>query len=517
MPNEGTILPSSIDAGRETAGKPLPSGSRARPELRSPRRPAVVDVGSNSVRLVIWDGTEPIPKPLFDEKASCGLGANIGVTGRLAPEGAVAAIDCLTRFSEVAKNFGVDHIEFLATAAVREAEDGEDFIVRARGVVGAEIRVLSGDEEAELTAEGVLWGTRSWDDIVGDLGGGSLELIRVDKGEVTEKASLPLGPLRLASIGDSRSKKTKDVIDQEISRIGWLNSSPVKNFIAVGGSWRSLAKVHMAWNDYPLRIIHGYRQSAKKIDALSKLLIRQTEASISQITVIGAKRKRMLPLAALVLNRLLRPSRPQWVEFSAFGLREGWLRRQISAATSDADSFLAFTRDYALRHPQFNDRGRQIFDWLEPLFPKETKYDCRIRRAVCDLMDVAWSAHSVYRPRLAMERVLDWQMLPADHYERAKVGLSLAWRYGGCPIPAIVSAVLTLEDQFRAQLLGRAVRLADSIFTHSPQILNQCTLQISQQGFVGIQSADGKNAALDPKSRSRRKRSEKPWSGAISG
>ena len=463
-----------------------------------PDRPAVVDIGSNSVRLVVWDGREPIPTPLFNEKVTCGLGAEIHSTGRLSQDGVAMAMDCLPRFSRIAQNLAVDRIEYLATAAVREAEDGADFIDRARGLVDGDVRILPGDEEAFMIAEGVVWGAPRADGIIGDLGGGSLELIRVEVGAITQQTTLPLGPLRLAALGDSQSDAVNRHIDHELGRVDWLDLVGEGHLFAVGGSWRALAKVHMAWTNYPLRIIQGYKQPKGKIQALAKLLVRQTEASVSRITEISAKRQQMLPLAALTMSRVLSATRPGKVEFSAFGLREGWLCQQLPASARQEDPLLAFSCDYALRHGRFGDQGEPLFYWLNPLFPSETEWNRRLRRAVCHLMDIGWRAHPEYRARLTMERVLDWRMLPANHRERTWMALSLAGRFGGCPKPPIVSHVLSPEDQFSAQLLGKGLRLADALRMGLPDNLGRHALDVCGEA-VNIQWLDGHDPITDTK------------------
>ena len=134
----------------------------------------VIDIGSNSVRLVVYEGAVRSPTPLFNEKVLCGLGRSVATTGRLGAESIERALTALARFRAIARVLGVKNLRAIATAAVREAGDGREFIARGERAAGVAIQTLSGEREAELAAAGIEMGFRNPLGVAGDLGGGSL-------------------------------------------------------------------------------------------------------------------------------------------------------------------------------------------------------------------------------------------------------------------------------------------------------------------------------------------------------
>ena len=158
---------------------------------------AVIDIGSNSLRLVVYDAPRRAAHTLLNEKVMCGLGRGLERTGRLNPEGVVQAKANLQRFVALARAAGAARIDVLATAAVRDAEDGADFVNDVEKRLSIRVRVLPGAEEGRLSALGVLAGIPDAAGVVGDLGGGSIELAAIGNGRVGSVATLPIGPLRL--------------------------------------------------------------------------------------------------------------------------------------------------------------------------------------------------------------------------------------------------------------------------------------------------------------------------------
>lgn len=447
----------------EPAGGPEFSPVFAPSRLGMAPRVAVVDIGSNTVRLVVFEGGSCQPTALYNEKVHCGLGRDLQVTGLLNEEGVRKAVASLERFVALSEALGVDRLELLATAAVREAGDGPDFAESLHHMFGLPVRVLSGEEEARLSALGVLWGAPSAKGIIGDLGGGSLELIALKKGKIAQQATLPLGPLRLLAAVGNDPKAARGLIDKELGRLGWLKLNGAGDFYAVGGTWRALAKVQMASSDYPLRVIHGYSQPRRAIKSLANVIAQQTGRSMAGLASLGAARRETLPLASLVMCRALSAIRPKNVTFSSFGLREGWLLEQQPGVLLDKDPLTGMAEDCAHRSGRFGDRGDALFKWIKPLFPQQGRKRARLLRAVCHFIDIAWREHPEYRANYALERILQWPGLAADHRERAFIAYSLFARYGGSGVPAVVQTLLSNEDQYQAQVLGLTLRLAHNL------------------------------------------------------
>ncbi|MBC8130438.1 MAG: Ppx/GppA family phosphatase, partial [Rhizobiaceae bacterium] len=219
---------------------------------------AVVDIGSNSVRLVIYEGNTRSLTVLFNEKVLSGLGKGIAKTGRLDERAVLSALSALSRFKALAAQAGVRKLYPIATAAAREASNGAEFIASAEAAVGCPIQILSGADEAHFAAEGVVAGFYEPDGIAGDLGGGSLELVDIAGGEIGEGLTLPLGGLRLQDLSGNDIAKARRIADKEVGNCALAGRGEGRPFFAVGGTWRNLAKLHMEQNRYPLHVMHGY-------------------------------------------------------------------------------------------------------------------------------------------------------------------------------------------------------------------------------------------------------------------
>src|SRR5690625_137027 len=304
----------------------------------------VIDIGSNSVRLVVFDALQRAAIPLFNEKVLCGLGAGLERTGRLNPEGWALALETLSHFSGLAEAMQVSRLELLATAAVRDAEDGAAFVREAEARSGHRIRVLTGEEEARLSALGVLSGLPEHRGLMGDLGGGSLELVELRNGSAGRWASLPLGPFRLMDAVGDDLKAARELIDHQLARVEWLDQLQKQDFHAVGGTWRALAQLQMARTRYPLHMVQGYALPRADAKDATKALRSEDQGSLKALVNIPPRRAEMLPLAGLLLARILKRAAPARVIFSSRGLREGWLFDQLPAAEQAADPLLLAAR-----------------------------------------------------------------------------------------------------------------------------------------------------------------------------
>jgi len=448
-------------------------------------RVAVIDIGSNSIRLVVYDGLKRAPLPIFNEKIMCGLGRGLARTGRLNAEGTVAGLTNLVRFSRLARGLGVERIEVLATAAVREAEDGAAFIDEVERLTGLRVQVVPGVREAQLAAMGVLSGTPGAKGVVGDLGGGSLELVWVDHHRLTNHVTLPLGPLRLMELGNARQGSLVKHIDQFFESQPWLESVRGETFYAVGGAWRSLAKLHMERSGHPLHIIHHYtipapqaRDFAADIAGLNRSVLEKSPST--------RRRSDTVPYAALVLERLLRAACPERVVFSAYGLREGHIFSLLSEETRRTDPLIAACGDLA------RASGRSVpadatFAWTEGLIAGEDEATRRLREASCHLCEIAWAEHPDYRHEIAFQRVLRYPFPGVDHEDRVFLAMTAFARYcGGTDGPA-VDAVRSLLPEGRAAkalVLGLALRLAHTLTGGAAAALSRTSLRVRHEELV---------------------------------
>jgi exopolyphosphatase/guanosine-5'-triphosphate,3'-diphosphate pyrophosphatase len=286
---------------------------------------AVIDIGSNSVRLVVYEGLTRSPTELFNEKALCGLGREVQSTGLLAADAVEHALSTLKRYRALCERMGVTETLAVATAACRDAKNGRVFIRSAERTLKTEIDILSGAREAELTALGVISGVHRADGIVGDLGGGSLELVDVRGTRARNGLTRPLGGLALADISSKSLKKAEKFVKKTLGGLAMLKACENRTFYAVGGTWRSVGRLHMWQTGYPLHVMHGYAIAADEALEFARLVHRVDVETLSNIEVVNNARRPLLPYAALVLEYILRVGKPRQVVFSALGVREGLL------------------------------------------------------------------------------------------------------------------------------------------------------------------------------------------------
>ncbi|MGF1593447.1 MAG: Ppx/GppA family phosphatase [Kiloniellaceae bacterium] len=444
-------------------------------------RVAVVDIGSNSIRLVVFDGLKRAPTMVFNEKVLCGLGRGLQSSGRLSPEGVELAVPNLVRFTSLARAMGVGRIDLVATAAVREAADGETFRTTVEALCGHPVRILSGEEEAELSALGVIAGTPLADGIMGDLGGGSLELVEVDAGRVGRSTTLALGPLRLMeSCGDDR-QKARRLIDKAIAKVDWLAGGRGRTFYPVGGTWRNLARLHIEQHRHPLHAIHGHTVAREEAIALSRLISRLGKSSLAGIQQVSRRRRETLPMGALVLGRLLRRMQCERVTFSTYGLREGYLFHQLPAAVRREDPLLSAAAEIAEREGRFGGLGEGLMAWCGELFPEESEEERRLRLTACHLSDLTWREHPDFRAIQALRRILQYPLVGIDHPGRAFVAYTVYLRYGGSPAlkeAAQAAALLGERWRDRAVLLGAALRLSYRVSAATRWVLDHSGLRV---------------------------------------
>ena len=437
-------------------------------------RVAVIDIGSNSIRLVVFEGAPRAPTPIFNEKVMCGLGRGMQSSGRLNPEGVAHANENLGRFVGAAAAMKVANLSAFATAAVREAVDGPAFIETLRRRLGLEVRVLSGEDEARLSAYGVMAGLPEAEGIVGDLGGGSLELVRVGGEQVHEMATLPLGSLRLNE-AMAQGEIIGALVKKSLGAIDWLTGAEGQTLYAVGGAWRSLAKVHMAQENRAIRMVDRYRVDAARFADFARLLARQSDQTLVRLPAISARRIESVRVASIVLRRLIRLARPAQIVFAARGVREGVLYEALDLKTRRADPLLSGAAAFGQRFCRFTGLGPALAAWTGGIFPDETGERARLRRAVCEIADAGWFDHPDYRSRHAWGRILTAPLMGLDHAGRAFLALAACARYSGGieeEMERIARDTGLDEDDVRdARALGQALRLGYTIAAGQPEIL----------------------------------------------
>jgi len=471
---------------------------------------AVVDIGSNSIRLLVYEAAVRSPTPLFNEKVLCGLGRKMATTGRLGDRAMERALEALGRFRAISGQIGVKRFFAVATEAVRKAENGRDFILRAENACGGTIRIIDGREEAQLAAAGVAAGFVAPDGIAGDLGGGSLELIDMTGQTVNVETSVPLGSLNLMDVSGKDFVKAAAHTDHYLQDIEWLARGRGRPFYAIGGTWRAVARLHMLETDYPLSIVHHYVMTPKQIDALGDAVVTRPQ-SLKGFAKLSGARQEMLPHGLLVLRRLVRIMRPSEIVFSAFGVREGVLYQLLSPDEQARDPLIAACEEMANRRGRSLAYGYDLFHWTEALFRvpglMETPEERRLRLAACLLSDVGWRGHPDYRGIKVLGLIAQSSFVGVDHPGRSFLALAVYYVHETALTGDFSPGLRKLVGRDwhkRAQLVGIAARAASKLSASMPGVLDKTPLEY-QKGKLVLHLPESL-AALDGEALRRRLR-----------
>ena len=444
---------------------------------------AVVDIGSNTIRLVVYSGLDRAAVRIFNERVFCALGRDLSATGRLNPDGVELAQQNLVRFTRLARAMGIRRIDFLATAAVREAKDGAEFAVEVERLCGQPVQVLSSREEARLSALGVIAGFPRVTGLMGDMGGGSLELVELSEGRIGRSITLPLGPFRLMELyGEDRKAMTRE-IEKRLEATPWfgvpVDANGGRSFYAVGGAWRNLARIHLEQSRYPLHVTRGYAMTFDQVRDIERAVRGAPRWPLAQVAGVSKPRAEVLPAAALVLRRTMRMLACPDVTFSAFGLRDGHIFDLMTPEEQAKDPLLAMCEDIARRETRFDRMGAQLTAWTDPLFPNQSPAARRLREASCLMSDIAWREDSDHRDWQALDGILYYPFAGVTHPERIFLGMTGYIRQGGdvgsdelAPFRRLLSPEVARD----ARILGLAQRLAYRVSGATAAILQSCRL-----------------------------------------
>ena len=430
------------------------------PSARALSRVGVVDVGSNSVRMVVFDGAARSPAYFYNEKIMCGLGKGLAETGRLNPQGRVRALAALRRFALLAEGMQIDPMTVVATAATREAEDGPDFQAEVLRVTGLRLHVIDGDEEARLSAQGVLLGWPDAKGIVCDIGGNSMELARIADGKVGKRVSTPLGPFRLQQVSDDPVKRGAHIF-RVLKEAQDLLTSEGERIYLVGGSWRVIGRLDMERRSYPLTVLHEYRMTPKGLDDTLDWLAVADLAALRGRTGTSAERMELVPLACEVLREVVRVFKPSEIDVSAYGIREGLLYEHMPEKLRARDPLIEAARMAEVVQARIPGFGKKLFDFLVPLFPDVGRDRLRLIKAACLLHDTTWRAHPDFRAEACFDNATRANLGGLDHPGRVFLGLALLHRYKNSRSGSRLEPMFRLlsEDEIQAaEVLGKAMR-----------------------------------------------------------
>lgn len=438
------------------------------PKARALSRVGVVDIGSNSVRLVVFDGAARSPAYFYNEKIMCGLGAGMAETGRLNPEGRERALRAMLRFRALAQGMDLPDLTVVATAAMRDAEDGPAFREVLESATGLRVWVIDGEEEARLSAQGVLLGWPGSYGLVCDIGGSSMELAEIQDGAVGRRVTSPLGPLKLRDIDGGRKGRDKQ-IKREIKRLAEHMGTQRDRLFLVGGSWRAIARIDMHRRSYPLQVLHEYRMDADAVrDTVAYITDQEDHESLRKACGVSGTRMALVPYAGEVLLHLLDTFEPEDIAISSYGIREGLLYEQMPQDLRDRDPLIESCRFAEAKDARMPGLGTALYDFVLPLFPGASATRKRLIHAACLLHDVSWRAHPDYRAEICFDNATRANLGGLKHWERVFLGLALLHRYRNKREGTRFEDLYALLDgahQNEAEVLGKALRFGAMLWT----------------------------------------------------
>ncbi|MBV7257035.1 Ppx/GppA family phosphatase [Pacificimonas sp. WHA3] len=427
---------------------------------------AIIDIGSNSIRLVVFRKDRRTPFALFNEKVMAGLGTGVAIDGYMAEANLAEAHSALKRFAMLCADMNVSSIEAFATAAVRDAVNGPDFVAKVKADTGIDIEVIDGKKEGRYAALGVLGGIPGADGIVGDLGGGSLELVRLKNGQPRKVMSLPIGSLKLAEARKGGTEKMQRLVKKALDQVDWLVEGKGLPFYMVGGSWRALAQLEMHLTGHPLHIVHQYELSTKAVDRLARAVPNLRQKRMRSITNVSTSRTPHLPGAALLLRHVMKRLGSSHAVVSAYGIREGVFFDGLPEELARRDPLISAAREEGTAIGRFPQHAGALMRWMEGMFEAEPAEETRLRRAAAELSDIAWRAHPDFRAERALHMALHGNWAGIDQRGRAMLGAALYALYGGQLDDQLHSPLGLLagyEEIERATAWGLALRLGQRL------------------------------------------------------
>ncbi|HHY49779.1 MAG TPA: Ppx/GppA family phosphatase [Alphaproteobacteria bacterium] len=454
---------------------------------------AVLDIGSNSVRLVVYERLARALTPLYNEKSPCALGRGVAKTGKLAEENVQRALTAIKRFALVTSLMRVGQVHVLATSAVRDASNRESFVKAVEKIMAAPVRVLSGPEEAHYAALGVKAGIPDFSGIVGDLGGGSLELSALDDVRDRVGETHGLGVIRLQDDSNNAPEKARSLARSRLKNSLLAKRPAGGAFCAIGGTWRSLAKLHQVQRNYPLHMVQHYAAAADEMLGFCDDILAAVAQgrSIPGLETISSSRRELVPYGAAVLGEVLRRGRFDTVVFSALGVREGYLYSLLPPAQQRLDPLLQAAEEMSVLRSRSPAHAHDLIGFTDNLFSAigiaETEAEARLRHVACYLADIGWRGHPDYRGEQSVDLIAYGSLTGVDHPGRAFLAEVLAVRYMGLKHKSVSQALLNLAGpaaNARARLIGTAFRVAYPMSAAMPGVLPRTGFELIAERLV---------------------------------
>ncbi len=448
-------------------------------------RLGVIDIGSNSVRLVVFEGANRSPSYFYNEKVLCGLGIGLARSGVLNPDGKERALRAIRRFWLICERMRLTNLRAVATEAVRRAKDGSELCQTVKSETGLDVEVISGIEEASLSAQGVLLSNPKASGVICDIGGASMEMAVLNKGKIGRVQSTRLGPMSIQSL-TSPSISEEALIADGVRQLVPDFSDDAETLYLIGGSWRALAVLDMVRRDYPLHVLHEYAPPLTEISQTAEHVAKGELLDLAADTGLSQRRIDLLPIAAQVLLKVFEEMPVKTVRFSAYGLREGVLYNALDPEMRARDPLIAAARADESALSRFPGFGEVLFDWLSPIFGHLNEEQLRLVHAACLLHDVHWRSHPDYRAEVCFDAATHTNLSGLDHKGRVFLAFCLMHRYkprGLSKTYLEVAELLSEEERELAHIVGLAIRLGAMMTSADAALMGELKLTEAQLGL----------------------------------
>jgi len=473
-----------IDAGEAQTEKPTTIS-----------RIGVIDIGSNSVRFVIYDLFGASFTPIYNEKVLAGLGRDLRKSGELSVEGTQRAFTALKRFKYIVEAQGLKRVLIAATAALRDAQDAPAFITKVRNEIGFDIKPMSGEREAYISSLGVLAGDRRAHGLAADLGGASLEISVLGAKQSDNGSTYPLGPFSVYQGTFDAATIAPNVLNA-LDKVG-LDRFPRKTpLFLIGGAWRNLALINQARTNYPLNIVHNYSIDVDEALSLGAWACGDGVLDLLNWPGVSKRRADTLPYSGLLMKILIESLEPSEIVISAGGLRDGLVYESLPDLMHKRTPLFDACRDLARGRSQSTQFSKYLIEFLADIdqhLPRvfSIENEARLRKAACYLVGIGKGLHPEHRAALSMDSILYAPLPGLKHRERAYLASMLYGSYtskSGFPHTETVNYFLTADEQKAARIYGEAMRFAVVLSGRSGQVLSRQKL-IVDDGSLSLKVA----------------------------
>lgn len=468
-------------------------GLLARPGPQGAGERAIIDIGSNTVRMVVFDGPLRAPRAILNERVTAKLGKGVYETGELSAKAMQAALAMLARFALLLRAREVQSVEVVATAASRDASNGREFLAEVERLGLAPV-LLSGEEEALTSAQGVIAAFPGAKGVVADLGGGSLELVHIKDDASDHGCSLPFGSLRLPALVATGAQRFNRTVRKAIKASGFECAAGEMLYL-VGGSHRALARFAMLRDEWPLDDPHGF--SLDRDQAVSLCRALRSGKAPTAVPGLSASRTAGLPHTAALLSELLRDVKPASVTFSSWGLREGRLFAGLSEQERAQVPLLAGIADFTASYRVVPEFARQMSQWIGELDPADEGQDLELREAAVALTLASQRLEPNLRPQHALEWALRKRWIGVSAEGRAMLAASALANCGAAVDRPDLLRLASPAAIKRAAIWGSAIRLGRRLSGETAGLLAKTRLEKRKDKLVLVVDPDARGLIND--------------------